>query len=121
MTAFAADHADALADITAAGVAVTFTKIVPGTYDAATDTWTDEDDLSVAGAAIRVRGDPERYEGLGLEVDKAATLLFAATTYGTAPSLGATVSFGGVTYTVRHIDPVSPDGTPIIARVTVSL
>lgn len=119
MTAYATEHASALDQITEAGVAVTFTKIVPGEYDAEADTWTDADDQSVTGYAIRVKGDPETYRSLGLVEHEAPTLLFAPDTYGELPALGATVAFGGETYTVEDVDPVAPDGTAIIARVVV--
>lgn len=116
---YVAEHASALDQITEAGAAVTFTKVVPGVYDPETDTWTDADDQSVSGSALRVKGDPETYKSLGLVEHEAPTLLFAPDTYGEVPALGATVPFGGETYTVKNVDPVAPDGTPIIVRVVV--
>lgn len=116
---YATEHASALGQITDAGTAVTFTKVVPGEYDAATDTWTDDDDQTVSGYAIRVKGDPETYQSLGLVEHEAPTLLFAPTTYGDLPALGATVAWGGEAYTVKNVDPLAPDGTAIIARVVV--
>lgn len=121
MTKYAADHAGALADLTEAGAAVTFTRTTPGTYDAATDTHTAPVTSSVTGSAIKVSGRPKKYEALGLKESEAPTLLFAPTTYGSLPALGASVTFGGTTYTVRDVDSVAIDGTAIIAYVVVAV
>ena len=117
---YTADAAGALADVTAAGSAVTFTKITPGVYNAATDTWTDAVDLTVTGYAIEVGKNPLIYQALNLILSDAPTLLFTPTTYGAAPALGATVVWGGISFTVRSIVNLAPDGTVILSRCVVS-
>lgn len=116
---YEAEHASALADITEAGTAVTFTQASPGTYDAATDTWTTPVETTVAGFAIQTRGNPDVYRELSLVESKAPTILFAPTTFGEIPDLGYTVTWSGVTYTVKQIAPVQPDGNMIIARIVI--
>lgn len=116
---YAVEHAGALADVTEAGAAVTFSKVSQGSYDPETDTATPSTS-TVAGSAVRVPGDPERYSRLNLVESKAVTLLFAPTTFGDTPALGATCSWGGETLTVRDVEPLAPDGNTIIATVVVS-
>jgi hypothetical protein len=120
VTKYTADHAGALADIQEAGSAVTFTFASPGTYTASTGLFAGDTTTTVTGAAIRVTGNPLRYQALGLTQTEAPTLLFAPTTYGSLPVLGASVVFGGVTYTVRDVEPLALDGTTIIANVVVA-
>ena len=117
---YTADAAGALADITSAGAAVTFTKITPGVYNAATDTWTDAVDLTVTGFAIQTGQNIVLYQALGLTLTDSPTLLFAPTTFGATPALGATVTFGSFVYTVRSVASLSPDGNAILSRVIVS-
>lgn len=89
------------------------------TYTPTTDTST-VSSASVAGYAVRTRGNPKVYEALKLIESEAPTLLFSPTTYGSMPDLGATVTWNGKTYTVRDVLPVAPDGTGIIAKVVVA-
>ena len=121
MTKYAADHAGALADLAEAGAAVTFALTTPGTYDAAADAFTTPVTSSVTGSAIKVSGRPKQYQALNLVESQAPTLLFAPTTYGSLPALGASVTFGSTTYTVRDVDAVAIDGTAIIAYVVVAV
>jgi len=116
---YAAEHAGALADVADAGAAVTFTLSSPGTYDAATDTWTTPVETTVAGQAMQVSGNPEDYRELSLVESEAPTLLFAPTTYGSMPDLGYTVVWASKTYTVKMLSPLQPDGTTILARLVV--
>lgn len=116
---YSTEHAGALGDIRTAGAPVTFTKTTLGAYDPETDTATPST-TSVGGHAVRVRGRPDTYDALQLVESQAPTLLFAATTFGQAPALGATVTWGGETYTVRDVNPVAPDGSGIIFRVVVA-
>lgn len=120
MTIYTADARSAYADLLAAGQAVTFTKQVPGAIDAATNRLSGASMITVVGAAARVKGNPLQYQALELVVTEAATLLFAGQTVGQLPPLGASVSFGGESYVVRWIDPVAPDGTPLVSRIVVS-
>lgn len=120
MTAYAAEAAGALADIKAAGAAVTFSRRVPGTYDESTGLTSSSTLTSVAGYAMRVRGNPKTLDRLSLKESEAPTLLFAPSTSGSVPLPNDSVSWGGVTYIARDVDEVSPDGTAIIAKVVVA-
>lgn len=111
---YTADHASAYTDVKAAGTAVTFTRTQIATDQRAAST------VSTAGYAIQAAADPKQYEALGLAAHNAVTLLFVPTTYGETPSLSATCSWGGVTYTVRSAVPLAPDGTAILSRVVVA-
>lgn len=112
-------HADALADVAAAGVAVIFSAVTQ-TYDATTDTVTPVT-TTMTGSAVQVGGDPRQFEALGLVQQRPIVLLFAPNSYGSVPALGSTVSWGGARYTVRAVQPIAPDGTAILSRVTASL
>jgi hypothetical protein len=70
---------------------VTFTKIIPGTYDPATDTTTAGTTVTVSGYAMRIQGDPDEYARLGLIQSEHPMLLFRPDTAGQLPVLGATV------------------------------
>jgi len=120
-TSYAADHASAYADVLAAGNAVTFTLAGQGVYDPATDTTTPGPDVVVTGAAIEKRGSLFTYQALSLIAANARTLFFVGTTYGDLPPLNSVVSWGGSTYTVKNVRPVSPSGDAIGATVVVSL
>lgn len=117
---YAADHAAALADLRAAGARVVFAAPTGRTHDPATGMLTGGAPGLVPGAAIRVRGNPTRYEALRLVESEAPTLLVALDDYSATVPLGAQVAFGQVTYTVRDVEPVAPDGTPIVLRVVVA-
>lgn len=116
---FAQDHADLLTSFDE-GVAVTFTLATPGTYDATTDTWSTPTSATVAGRAYRVRGDPKVYQALELVESEAPTLLFRPTTYAEVPALNSTVSWGSVTYVVKHVQVTAPDSNAIVARVVMA-
>ena len=112
-------HSRALALVKRKGAAVTFSRTTQGGYDAETDTATPSTS-TVVGHAVRVQGDPERYAGLGLVEAKAVTLLFAPTTIDEQPSPGDEVTWDGVEYTVRDVDPVAPDGDVIVSSVVIA-
>jgi hypothetical protein len=114
---YVVEHAAALADVRLAGTAVTFSRSTT-TYTEATDV-ASLATTTVAGYALRVRGDPERYRALSLVESAAPTLLFVPTTYGDRPEVGDTLTWESATHTVRDVSPLAPDGTPILARVVV--
>lgn len=118
---YAETHAGALADVADAGAAVTFSLTTPGTYDAATDTYTTPTTATVAGFAIEVAGDPDTYKALSLVRSSAPSLFFTPSTYGALPAVGYTVTWNSIVYTVRDVSPLSPDGTPIAATIVVSV
>ena len=116
MTGYAPDHASALADVSAAGRAVTFT-FISSTHAPATGTFSAPVTTSLRGYAARVQGDPKRYAALGLTVTTGLTLLFVPTGYGGTPEPGYSVTWSGRTFTVKECDPVAPDGSVIVTRV----
>ncbi len=121
MTVYAADHADAYEMIREAGSAVTFQTGTPGTHDAATGTFTSPTYTTVTGYAVQVsagRDDETHYRDAGHTVGKVVTLLFAPTTMGQLPTLGATVTWASEVLTVRALRPTAPNSEgAIIARV----
>jgi hypothetical protein len=120
MSGYATDHAGALADVRAAGAAVTVVATLPGTHVPSTGLFTSPTTTTVAGVAIRTRGIPERYAALGLVESEAPSLLFVPDTYGAIPPLGGVLTWGGVDYTVRDVEPLAPDGTAILSRLVVA-
>ncbi|MBA3890494.1 MAG: hypothetical protein H0X64_08180 [Gemmatimonadaceae bacterium] len=121
---YAAEHADALAELRAAGAPVTFTSWTPGVYDPSTATRSARVPITVTGYALRVKPssqlDRAKYQALELITSEAVTLLFAPDEYGRLPELGATADFAGVRYTVRDREPIAPDGVAIMARIVVA-
>ena len=115
-------HASALADVTEAGVSVTFTCTTSDSYDPETETETPTT-TTIGGKAVRVTArsaaDQEAYRGLGLVAGEAPTLLFVPTTEGDVPSVGDTVVWASERLTVRSVAPIAPDGTVRAARVIV--
>lgn len=102
MSVYTTDHAGALADVRAAGAAVTCTG------------------SNVSGYAVRTKGDPTRYERLKLVESEAPTLLFVPSTFGGTPALNDLVTFGGTQYAVTDIDTLAPDGTAILHKIVVA-
>jgi hypothetical protein len=117
------EHTDALADVRAAGQAVTFTLASPGTHNDADDTFTPTSPVEVSGAALEVTPggqEADRYKALTLNHEEHRLLLFAADTYGDEPAKGSTVPWRGATYTVQGLlGGVAPDGVPILSRVVI--
>jgi len=104
---------------------ITFTRAGAGVYDPATDTTSGAVTTTITGSAIQVRADPQRYLARELIMSTNPTLLFTPTTYGlhayTSEFVqpGDTVDWNGVTFTVKDVEPVAPDGIVIIARIVV--
>ena len=99
-------------------MAVTFTRVVQGSYDPETDSATPST-TTVTGTAIRSRGTPHKYAELGLVESKAPTLFWIPTTYGDTPEPGDTVVWLNETYTARDVEVIAPDGVTIAARVII--
>lgn len=96
---------------------ITFTRTTH-THNRATDTLTSSSS-TIAGRAMKVRGDPERYRALGLVESESPTLLFVPTTYGDRIKPGDTVSWRSTTYTARDCNHLEPDGVVIQTRVII--
>lgn len=116
---YAADHAGALADLTADGASLTFTLATAGAHVPATGLFTaPATSAAVTAAAVQVAADPKTYARLGLVESEAVSLLVATTTYGATIPLGATFTWGGAAYTVREVGyGAAPDGTAIVSTV----
>lgn len=116
---YATEHADALALIEEAGDDAIVTH-QERTYTAATDTMT-EAPMAIYGHAVEVKGDPERYEGLGLVERRPKTLVFVSEFYGVddAPSVGDVIEWAGGDWAIKDVGNVGPDGTPIVSRLVV--
>lgn len=117
MTKYAADHAGALADLAADGVAVSFAYTVAGPYTPDTDTAGAATTTTVTGSAVQVTPDRRQFAALNLVEGRTVALFFAPTTFGSLPVLGSTFSFGGETFVVRSVDPLAPAGTAIAATI----
>jgi hypothetical protein len=96
---------------------ITFTRTTQ-THDPETGQMTPVE-TSIAGTGVRVKGDPIRYQQLGLVESEAPTLLFVPTTYGETPAPGDTVTWASTLYTARDVQPVAPDGVTIFAKIVV--
>lgn len=118
---YAAEAAGAYADVKDAGAAVTFTRTVPGTYDASTDTFTAPSTSTITGYALQVAGDPDVYRALSLVESSCPTLLFAPLPIDGTPKVGDTVVWGGTTFTARAVKVLAPDTTTILARVVAGV
>jgi hypothetical protein len=105
----------------------TFTRTDPGTYDPETGLHTSPTTSTITGSAIMVRGKPQRYEALGLNLTTMPTLLFTPDDYQLSAFStdfvrpGDTVSWRSVTYTVKDVEPIAPDGVVIMARIIVGV
>ena len=103
----------------------TFSRIRQ-TNDPATDTWSSKVETTIAGAAIQVRGDPQRYKALELIESAAPTLFFTPTDYELQAFTdefvkpGDTCTWNGLTFTARDVTTIAPDGIVIAARIVVS-
>lgn len=103
------------------GVLKTFSKTVPGTYDASTDTSTSPTTLSVQGYTMQIAGDPDLYNRLQLIESDNPTLLFRPIVPGQIPVLGMTVAWGNdPALTVKYVTPLAMNGTPEAAKLVVS-
>lgn len=112
---YATEHAGALADVTEAGAAVTFSLTSPGTYDAATETWSSPTVTTVTGYAVQDDAATHRRAG---EVIAAANvvLFFTPMTIGNLPVAGYTTTWNSVAVSVvRTFRELNPDGAGAIA------
>lgn len=102
------------------GVAVVFSKSIPGTYDPATDTSGPPTTVTVSGYAMRIQGDPDEYARLGLIQSEHPMLSFDPDTDGELPTLGMQVPFGGEVFIVEDVNPCAMNGTATSAHVRCS-
>lgn len=102
------------------GAAVVFSHTVAGSYDGATDTTTAPVTTTYPGYAMKIDGNPDLYKALELIESVSPTLEFDPDTPGHIPPLGATVLWGGETFTAKNIDTLAMAGTATAARIVVT-
>lgn len=117
---YSTDHASALADVTDAGARVTFVRTVTVAFNPTVDPVPVQATQTVTGSAVRVKGNPLVYAALSLSLSEAPTLFVTPDVYGLIPLPGDAVTWGGVAFVVRDVNPIAPDGVAIAARVVVS-
>lgn len=114
-------HATALARVQPpVGAAANVTRVVPGTYDPATDRSTGDTMATLAGYAIDVPGNPDTYRALSLVQSSAPSLFWVPLTYGDLPKPGDTMQWRGATMTVKDVTALAPDGVAIAATIIVA-
>lgn len=99
---------------------VTFTSTAPGTHNPTTDTFSAPVAVTVSGTASRDQGDPKRYAKLNLKESEAPTLIFVPDVIGELPDLDYTTVWGGETFVVKDVDPISPAGIAFAASIVVA-
>lgn len=115
---YAATRARAYRQVKRAGARVTFSGVTTAVNKLTGESSVTE--TTVLGYAITTPGALKLYEALKLVVGKTLTLLFAPDAGASMPTLGMTVVWGGVTYTVKHTQEIAPGGTLLVGRVIVS-
>ena len=60
------------------------------------------------------------YTQLEIVERESVSFLFAPSTFGARPLIGYTVVWGGVKFTVKSVDTISPDGNAILSRIVGS-
>jgi hypothetical protein len=76
---------------------------------------------------MQVQGEPQRYAALGLDLSTMPTLFFTPNSYNLSAFStdfvrpGDTVVWRSVTYTVKDVAPIGPDGVVIAARIIVGV
>jgi hypothetical protein len=113
-------HARLVRTASKRGADVTFSAGGEGVYDPDTDTWAGGATGEVAGKAIQIKDDPERYAAKGLVLVDSVSLFFVPNTLGQVPGVGSSVAWGGATRTVKAVEPVAPSGTAIGATVVLA-
>ena len=108
-------------------MSVVFTRQRPGTYDAATDTWSAPTTTAIAGEGILMSGDPEEYAAQELILETTPVVGFTPDDYPLAAFTeefvlpGDTTVLNGVTFTVAKIlKVVAPDGFVVFSRIAVT-
>lgn len=117
MSSYVAEAASARADIAAAGAPVTFTTASGRVYDPDTGLWSGGTPVTTTGSAIQVKDDPMRFSALGLQIADPITLLVAAAGLTLVPSPNIAMTWRGVIYTVKNVEALAPNGSPITYTV----
>ena len=118
MSLYAQDAAGALADVSTAGTAVTFTRRTQTISE--TTGLSSESVSTIAGYAIeKSSGESDVYEALSLVRAANPLLLVTPTTFGSEIQVGDEVTWAGATHTVKSVRHIRPDGTPILSFCVV--
>jgi hypothetical protein len=126
MATYAAEQASALADITAAGGVVTFTRAASAAqYEPLRGGFAPSAETAIGVAISRPAnrvGDVQRFVGLDLVAQTITILVVAAAGLGFPPAAGHRAEFGGTLYTVRDVSVLDVNGAePILYFVAVSV
>jgi hypothetical protein len=100
--------------------AIVFTKETPATVDAATNRPGAPASRTVRGNAVEEDADPKRYADLNLHANEFRTVFFIPDTPGELPALDSECTWGGRPWTLRAVDPLAPNGTPLGASLVLS-
>lgn len=113
--------ARAAATIAEKGADVSFPGTATGgTYDWQTDSFTGPGSVDATGKAVQIEGDADRFAALNLKLINPVTLMIAAHGLAVTPVPGMPIVWAGKSYTLKDVDTVAPDGTPIIYVATGS-
>lgn len=116
-----ATHARALATMQRSDApAVTFSLESPGTHVPTTGRYTAPSTTTVAGYAVRTKGDPEGYEQGESVRETPLKLFFVPSTLGQEPPQGSVVWWSQEQYRVTEVSPVSPTGSAVATYVTLA-
>jgi hypothetical protein len=107
-----------LAAIARKGADVSFATVA-GTpvYDPITDTWSGGSAATATGKAVQTTNDLQQLVALSLVTETTVTLLVAARGLTITPDRGEHFTWAGVDYTIKQVEKIAPDGTPILYRV----
>lgn len=118
---YATEHAGALADVQAAGAALSFESTSLGTESSTGQFANAPVVTTMLAYGTEDAGDPKEYEQLGLTPLEAPRLFVVCVNYGDIPPLNSKVSFGpGAAFTVRSVKPYRPDGVAVFSYVILA-
>lgn len=119
-SAYARMSARTLAMIRRKGAVVQFPGVTPRIHNPLTATWTGGLPTLDQGFAVQIEGDPDRFNSLSLVLKDPVTLLVAASGLSTVPKPGLPITWAGLTYTIKDVNPTAPDGVAIVYEITGS-
>jgi hypothetical protein len=75
----------------------------------------------VVGKAVQIESDPQRLAARNLVLTDPLTLLVAAAGLSVVPTPGMTEGWAGVERTIKDVETVAPDGTPILYVIVAAV
>ncbi|MGW8181552.1 MAG: hypothetical protein ACWGQW_22715, partial [bacterium] len=115
-----AAYLKALAKVRQKGIEITITYKKKGTHNPLTGTFTAPSYITVSGYGIEIPFSPTEYEKDELTPETATSLFFVPSVLGIDIHLGGTLDWAGTARTLTKVVPISPDGTLIAAKLTVT-